>query len=240
MSEDRQSHDDRVTKLLGTSSSSDITASTTTGGKVEEGMEEGAAFTGLASAPGARNHAAPDRKCSHVKPDGTRCKGWEDWPLCWPFRCWTGGQPCGGGQSPIPGRRGAPPAGAGRAWASLGWASFRQWGGLRLTGDNPLPEPHGRVPEAFEEDPEALKSYIRRRVQNGQEIPRGLILALETLYSAEESVHVDEPHSFDELAKLSREERRQLLRQLEAERRADPFRAEAWRARQRNAPAAEQ
>jgi len=44
-----------------------------------------------------------------------------------------------------------------------------------------------------------------------------------------ETVRVDEPHSFDELAKLTRDERRQLITQLEAAGRAQPFRADAWR-----------
>jgi len=40
-----------------------------------------------------------------------------------------------------------------------------------------------------------------------------------------ETVHVDEPHTFDELAKLSREQRRALITQLEREGRSSPFRA---------------
>jgi hypothetical protein len=35
--------------------------------------------------------------------------------------------------------------------------------------------------------------------------------------------HVEEPHTFDQLAKLTREQRRTLLTQLEAEGRSDPI-----------------
>jgi hypothetical protein len=40
-----------------------------------------------------------------------------------------------------------------------------------------------------------------------------------------ESAHVDEPHTFDELRKLTREQRGALITQLERAGRASPFRA---------------
>jgi hypothetical protein len=59
---------------------------------------------------------------------------------------------------------------------------------------------------------------------------------LESFYDeSAQSARVDEPHTFDELAKLTREERRTLMTQLEEAGRSAPFNAEAWRARQREA-----
>ena len=57
---------------------------------------------------------------------------------------------------------------------------------------------------------------------------RALNRILDRVYG-NETVRVDEPHSFDELARLTRSERRQLLIQLEHAGRVEPFRAEAWR-----------
>jgi hypothetical protein len=54
-------------------------------------------------------------------------------------------------------------------------------------------------------------------------------LMLEGLYNESATGRVEEPHTFDELAKLSRDERRQLLTQVEQEGHVEPFRAEAWR-----------
>lgn len=56
---------------------------------------------------------------------------------------------------------------------------------------------------------------------------------IESFYDDETSRPVEKPHTFDELAKLTRDERRQLMRQLEEARGADPFNAAAWRAQQR-------
>ena len=95
------------------------------------------------------------------------------------------------------------------------------------------------VRQALEEDPKALKTYVQDRVRKGADIRRGLMLALETLYAAEDQQRIEEPHTFDEFRKLDRDERRQLLRQLEAEGRAEPFSADAWRAQQRSGTAAE-
>lgn len=45
---------------------------------------------------------------------------------------------------------------------------------------------------------------------------RAITAMLDRTYG-DESAHVEEPHTFDELAKLSREQRRALITQLERE-----------------------
>jgi hypothetical protein len=51
---------------------------------------------------------------------------------------------------------------------------------------------------------------------------RALMSILDCVYT--DDAHVEEPHTFDELAKLMREQRRTLVTQLEAEGRSDPLR----------------
>ncbi len=50
------------------------------------------------------------------------------------------------------------------------------------------------VKEALEEDPQALKSYVQDCSRKNQDIPRGLMLALEAPYAAEE--RLEEPQTF--------------------------------------------
>jgi hypothetical protein len=62
-----------------------------------------------------------------------------------------------------------------------------------------------------------------KAIREGRDV-RALISILDRVYS-DDTGHVDEPHTFDELAKLSRAQRRALLTQLEKEGRGSPFRA---------------
>jgi hypothetical protein len=89
--------------------------------------------------------------------------------------------------------------------------------------------PLAALREQLEADPEAVAEYGMRAIREGRDV-RALTSILDRVYS-DDVGHVDEPHSFDELARLTRSERRQLLSQLEAAGRAQPFRADAWRAR---------
>jgi hypothetical protein len=56
-------------------------------------------------------------------------------------------------------------------------------------------------------------------MKEGRDV-RAITAMLDRTYG-EETGHVEEQHTFDQLAKLSREQRRQLLIQLEAEGRCD-------------------
>jgi hypothetical protein len=79
-----------------------------------------------------------------------------------------------------------------------------------------------------EDDQQSVVDYVTQRIAKNQDIPRGVWLMLESFYE-QGSDHVDEPHSFDELAKLDREERRTLIAQLEEAGRAPRFNAVAYR-----------
>jgi hypothetical protein len=72
-----------------------------------------------------------------------------------------------------------------------------------------------------EADPEGFAKLFMKAAKEGRDV-RALTAIYDRLYG-EEVGHVEEPHTFDELAKLTREQRRQLLTQLEAEGRCDPF-----------------
>ena len=79
------------------------------------------------------------------------------------------------------------------------------------------------VRDALVEIPAAdLKLYIRKAVLEGRDV-RAITTLLDRVY-ADDAAHVEEPHTFDQLAKLTREQRRTLLTQLEAEGRSDPLR----------------
>ena len=86
------------------------------------------------------------------------------------------------------------------------------------------------VREALEEDPEALKGYVQDRIRRNLDIPRGLMLALEALYAAEEAVRVEESTDLSKVDLMSDAELDQLWRQLEGERRTEPFSVDAYRA----------
>jgi hypothetical protein len=59
-------------------------------------------------------------------------------------------------------------------------------------------------------------------VLEGRDV-RAITTLLDRVYG-DDAVRVEEPHTFDELAKLSREERRRLIVQLERQGRSSPFR----------------
>lgn len=72
------------------------------------------------------------------------------------------------------------------------------------------------VRDAFVEiDPKQLKAYIQRAVLEGRDV-RALTTLLDRVYG-DSAHHVDEPHTFDQLALLTRDQRRVLLTQLEDE-----------------------
>ena len=53
----------------------------------------------------------------------------------------------------------------------------------------------------LEADPEALTEYRMKAIREGRDV-RALMSILDRVYT--DDAHVDEPHSFDELAELSR------------------------------------
>lgn len=75
----------------------------------------------------------------------------------------------------------------------------------------------------MEEDPETVADVAWKAMKEGRDI-RALTAILDRTYG-DETGHVPEPHTFDELAKLDRSQRRALLTQLEREGRGSPFRA---------------
>jgi hypothetical protein len=87
--------------------------------------------------------------------------------------------------------------------------------------------PQEAIRERLEQDPEAVADYVMAAIKAGKDI-RALTSILDRVYS-DEAGPVDEPHTFDELAKLNRDERRLLMRQLEAAGRSKPFNAAAYR-----------
>jgi predicted flap endonuclease-1-like 5' DNA nuclease len=81
-----------------------------------------------------------------------------------------------------------------------------------------------------EADPEGYAGLWLKAAKEGRDV-RALTGIYNMLF-AEAVQGVDEPHTFDELAKLNRAERRQLMRQLESAGRAEPFSADEWRCQQ--------
>jgi hypothetical protein len=82
--------------------------------------------------------------------------------------------------------------------------------------------------EKVEADPDKYVALWEKAAERGSDI-RALSAIFKLIYE-DDAGHVDEPHSFDELAELTREERRTLITQLEQAGRARPFRADTWRA----------
>jgi hypothetical protein len=82
--------------------------------------------------------------------------------------------------------------------------------------------------EKVEADPDKYVALWEKAAERGSDI-RALSAIFKLIYE-DDAGHVDEPHSFDEFARLTRTERRQLLTQLEQEGRGSPFRADSWRA----------
>jgi hypothetical protein len=80
----------------------------------------------------------------------------------------------------------------------------------------------------MEADPETVAELAWKAMKEGRDV-RAITAMLDRTYG-DSTVRIEEPHTFDELAKLNRDERRQLIAQLEQEGRAKPFRADEWRA----------
>jgi hypothetical protein len=195
---------------------------TTSGVKPEEGVN------GSQAKP--RKRVPPDEKrCTAQSKSGDRCLGWRS----------KGSDLCSGHGAGF-GRGGADPREA--ASRSIQARSSRSTEARdRAAGDGERlglalgGAPDGAAPNRnplvalralLEADPEAVAEYGMKAIREGRDV-RALMSILDRVYT--DDAHVDEPHSFDELAKLSPSERRQLLTQLEQEGRVEPFRADAWR-----------
>jgi hypothetical protein len=209
---DRHSHEDRVTKLLGTSSDS---TPTPTGG---DGEREGEVAASTLSEPSGASQSvyASEPSAADAVPDAVADAARD----------------------------------AGKFTSSSGAnAARKRWSkqkeGLAQAVRPARPETATRNPEVarsegdlgaivFDEmirDEKRLRRYISRRMDQGQDLPPGLLRAVD-LFARRAEETVQRPHTFDELAKLTREQRRALMRQLEAEARAQPFSADTWRAQQ--------
>jgi hypothetical protein len=219
MSEDRQDHQHRVERFLGTTSDS-ITSPTATG---EGEMEAGAPFTATAPASGGRtNNATPiagKPRCIELTKAGTPCKGWalgdvygDASDLC------IGHARARGLYVP----RNVPRETLDQGGDSAKWLSEMVGAASRTR------TPLAVLREKVEADPDKYVALWEKAAERGSDI-RALSAIFKLIYE-DDAGHVAEPHSFDEMARLTREERRQLLTQLEQEGRGSPFRADAWRA----------
>jgi hypothetical protein len=74
----------------------------------------------------------------------------------------------------------------------------------------------------MERDPQTVADVAWKAMKEGRDV-RAITAMLDRTYG-EETGHVEEPHTFDELAKLSRAQRRALITQLERAGRGSPFR----------------
>jgi hypothetical protein len=180
-----------------------------------QGRSEGASTARSGSAERAvYDDEQPDeRHCAFVKADGGRCKGWA---------IKDGSGLCSGHSG-----RGlaANPEAASRL--SRERAEQQDETQERLgQGVSSVPRPKTPL-EALraevEADPEGFAKLFMKAAKEGRDV-RALTAIYDRLYG-EEAAHVDEPHTFDELAKLSREQRRALITQLERAGRGSPFRA---------------
>ncbi|MGZ4418013.1 MAG: hypothetical protein ACXVRV_07535 [Gaiellaceae bacterium] len=173
----------------------------------------GAAFTGTAPASGAcTNDANPvteKRLCAGTKKDGKPCGAYalgkahgNAFHLC-------------AGHAKLGGRHAS-----GKA---LGPEGDRGKGLEQDARPAARVDVRSTVRDALVEIPaEDLKAYIRKAVLEGRDV-RAITTLLDRVY-ADDAAHVEEPHTFDQLALLTREQRRTLLTQLEAEGRSDPLR----------------
>jgi hypothetical protein len=75
----------------------------------------------------------------------------------------------------------------------------------------------------MEDDPETVAQVAWTAMEEARDV-RAITAMLDRTYG-DDTGHVEEPHTFDELAKLSRDQRRALITQLERAGRASPFRA---------------
>jgi hypothetical protein len=75
----------------------------------------------------------------------------------------------------------------------------------------------------MEADPQTVADVAWKAMKEGRDV-LAITAMLDRTYG-DETTHVDEQHTFDELAKLTREQRRALITQLEREGRGSPFRA---------------
>jgi hypothetical protein len=181
----------------------------------EEEAKAGAAFTGTAPASGAcTNGASPvagKRLCAGTKKDGKPC------------RAYALGKAYGDASHLCAGH-----AGLGGRDAS-GKASAHE--GDRRKGLEQAAGPPARKRQTpmdllrakMEADPETVADLAWRAMKEGRDV-RAITAMLDRTYG-EEAGHVNEPHTFDELAKLTRQQRRALITQLEREGRSSPFRA---------------
>ncbi len=74
----------------------------------------------------------------------------------------------------------------------------------------------------MEADPETVAELAWKAMKEGRDV-RAITAMLDRTYG-DETGHVEEPHTLDELAKLTPEQRRALITQLEREGRGSPFR----------------
>ena len=93
-------------------------------------------------------------------------------------------------------------------------------GGAHRTARTPIDVLRERV----EADPEKYVRLWEKAAAEGRDV-RALTKIFELIYADTQNRYVPEPHSFDEFAKLSREDRRHLIARLEREGRGSPFRA---------------
>ncbi len=80
----------------------------------------------------------------------------------------------------------------------------------------------------MEGDPETVAATAWNAMKEGRDI-RAITAILDRAYG-DDTGYVEDPYTFDELARLSRDDRRTLLRQLEHAGRAQPFVADDFRA----------
>jgi hypothetical protein len=72
-------------------------------------------------------------------------------------------------------------------------------------------------------DPQTVADIAWKAMKEGRDV-RAITAILDRTYG-EDTQHVEDPHTFDELAKLSREQPRALITQLDREGLSSPFRA---------------
>lgn len=196
---------------------------TSTRASRSEGKRQGKSEDASTPRSGSAERAAygdeqpDDRHCEFVKADGSRCKGWA---------IKDGGGLCSGHSG-----RGlaANPEAASRLSRGLsrGRAPQRRQTPERLGqgvgGAARQKTPLEALRAEVEADPEGFAKLFMKAAKEGRDV-RALTAIYDRLYG-EEVGHVDEPHTFDELAKLDDGQRRTLLRRLEEQGRSPRFRA---------------
>jgi hypothetical protein len=228
---DQNQHADHIAEKVGhlpeasSDLSSDVITSTATRGSEGErqGTGEGASTARGRSAERAvyDDEQPDDRHCTFVKADGSRCRGWATK---------DGSGLCSGHAGK---GLAANPQAASRLSHGLSPRLPDETAGQRREAQEGLGQGTGaaargkRTPmdllrAKMEADPETVAELAWRAMKEGRDV-RAITAMLDRTYG-EEAGHVEEPHTFDELAKLSREQRRALMTQLEREGRGSPFR----------------